>query len=297
MALSEQHFTSMPAESYTVVSNPVSIEHGDLNVLFSGESQTKPGHKLGPKVYDLYLLHHVLSGHGTFWQGDHAYPIGPGQSFLIRPESLVAYESDRAKPWRYRWIAFAGASSEEMLAAVGLSKAGGSPIIDTGASGKPAAYFRRMQRTFREGSPYAHIEAAGLLRLLFAEYGRALAVLQGEQPPRLGEESSALVQQVIRYLSTQYTEPVSIERMADTLGFNRAYLSRAFKRHTGMTPVNFLLKLRIDKARQLLRERKELTTQQIAASVGFQDPLYFSKQFRRFYGQPPSVYREEMRRV
>ncbi len=286
----------MPAESYTVVSNPVSIEHGDLNVLFSGESQTKPGHKLGPKVYDLYLLHHVLAGHGTFWQGDHAYAIGPGQSFLIRPETLVAYESDGAKPWRYRWIAFAGASSEEMLAAVGLSQMEGSPIIDTGASGKPAAYFRRVQRTFREGGPYAHIEAAGLLRLLFAEYGRALAAQQGEQPPRLGEENG-LVQQVIRYLSTQYTEPVSIERMADTLGFNRAYLSRAFKRHTGMTPVNFLLKLRIDKARQLLRERKELTTQQIAASVGFQDPLYFSKQFRRMYGQPPSAYREEMRRV
>ncbi len=286
----------MPAESYAVVSNPVSIEHGDLNVLFSGESQTKPGHKLGPKVYDLYLLHHVLSGHGTFRQGDRDYAIGPGQSFLIRPETLVAYESDLTKPWRYRWIAFAGASSEAMLAAVGLSKAGGSPIIDTGASGKPAAYFRRIQRTFREGSPYAHIEAAGYLRLLFAEYGRVLSA-QGEQQPRIGEETSALVQQVIRYLSTQYTEPVSIERMADTLGFNRAYLSRAFKRHTGMSPVNFLLKLRIDKARQLLRERKELTTQQIAASVGFQDPLYFSKQFRRFYGQPPSDYRKEMRRL
>ncbi|MBW7457649.1 helix-turn-helix domain-containing protein, partial [Paenibacillus sepulcri] len=70
-----------------------------------------------------------------------------------------------------------------------------------------------------------------------------------------------------------------------------------FKQHTGMTPVTFLLKLRLDKARQLLRERQELTTQQIAASVGLQDPLYFSKQFRRFYGLSPSAYREEMRRV
>jgi len=285
------------SESYTVVSNPVSIEYGDLNVLFSGESQTKPSHKLGPKVYDFYLLHHVLSGCGTFRQGEQEYRLTPGQSFLIRPETLVSYESDRAEPWRYRWVAFAGSSSEPMLAAVGLSGAGSGPIVDTGKSGKPAAYIRRIQRSFRDNTGYAHVEAAGLLRLLFAEFGRASAALHGEQSQRIGDEGSTLVEQVIRYLSAQYTEPVSIERMADTLGFNRAYLSRAFKRHTGMTPVGFLLKLRIDKARQLLRERKELTTQQIAASVGFQDPLYFSKQFRRMYGLPPSAYREEMRRM
>jgi len=285
------------SESYTVISNPVSIEYGDLNVLFSGESQTKPSHKLGPKVYDFYLLHHVISGYGTFRQREHEYRLAPGQSFLIRPETLVSYESDRIEPWRYRWVAFAGSSSESILAAVGLSGSDGEPVVDTGASGKPAAYIRRIQRSFRDNTAYAHVEAAGLLRLLLAEYGRARSAQLGEQPQRIGDEGSTLVQQVIRYLSTQYTEPVSIERMADTLGFNRAYLSRTFKRHTGMTPVSFLLKLRIDKARQLLRERKELTTQQIAASVGFQDPLYFSKQFRRMYGLPPSAYREEMRRM
>ncbi len=48
--------------TYSVVSNPVPNEHGDIYVLFSGESQTKPSHMIGPKVYDFYLMHHVLSG-------------------------------------------------------------------------------------------------------------------------------------------------------------------------------------------------------------------------------------------
>jgi AraC-like DNA-binding protein len=84
--------------------------------------------------------------------------------------------------------------------------------------------------------------------------------------------------------------------MAESLGYNRAYLSRLFKQHTKITPVTFLLKLRIDKARLLLRERLELTVEQIASSVGFHDPLYFSKQFRRWYGVSPTEYREQMKR-
>lgn len=280
--------------TYSVVSNPVSIEHRDLNVLFAGESQTKPGHRIGPKVYDFYLLHHVLSGSGTYSAGGKSHRLSAGESFLIEPEMLIEYEADRADPWRYRWVAFAGSQSAALVEAVGLSSV--RTTVNTGSSRKPAALLGRIQRCFRRSEPFAHMEAAGYLRLLFAEFGRALTPAD-EFEPRPEGEAALLVQRIVHYLSTQYTEQVSIELMAETLGFSRAYLSRVFKRRTGLTPVTFLLKLRVDKARQLLRERKELTVEQIAASVGFQDPLYFSKQFRRFYGMPPSGYREAMKRV
>jgi transcriptional regulator GlxA family with amidase domain len=68
-------------------------------------------------------------------------------------------------------------------------------------------------------------------------------------------------------------------------------LSRIFKQATQMSPVTFLLKLRIDKGRQLLRERTDLNVEQISASVGIQDALYFSRQFRRFYAMSPTEYR------
>jgi len=280
-------------ESYTVVSNPVPAAFGGLNVLFAGESQTKPNHRLGPKVYDFYLLHHVLAGKGVFACHGTDYGIGPGQSFLIEPQQLVRYASDEEEPWRYRWIAFSGDGAKELAAAAGLSAA--QPVADTGRSRRVGLLFLAVLRSFRSGDRFAHLEAAGLLQLIFAEYGKALQEsLPGPVNPE--EEGSALVEQVVRYLSTQYAEPVSMERMAGTLGFSRAYLSRVFKRHTGMTPVHFLLKLRIDKARQLLRQRGELTVEQIAASAGFQDPLYFSKQFRRICGVSPTAYREGMRR-
>ena len=76
------------------------------------------------------------------------------------------------------------------------------------------------------------------------------------------------------------------------LVYNRAYLSRIFKQETGLSPVTYLLKLRIDKSRQLLRERPDLSIEQVSASVGLPDALYFSKQFKRFHGEAPSLYRE-----
>jgi AraC-like DNA-binding protein len=280
--------------SYSVISNPVPNEHGDLYVLFAGESQTKPGHRIGPKVYDFYLMHHVLSGSGTFTCAGKQHELRAGHTFLIEPEQLIGYCSDESEPWHYRWIAFEGRQAAALTAAARLDAA--QPIIDTGANPRVGVLFRSIARSFRTGGPAANLRASGYLHLLFAEFGSALQE-PGEGIARAGSDGEGLVRQVIRYLSTQYAEPISIEMMADTLGYNRAYLSRVFKRSTGMTPVAFLLKLRVDKARQLLRERPELTVEQIAASAGFQDPLYFSKQFRRFYDQSPTAYREAMRRV
>lgn len=280
--------------TYTVVSNPVPSADDDLYVLFSGESQTKPGHRIGPKVYDFFLMHHVLSGEGAFTCAGEPHELKAGHSFLIPPEQLIGYAASEDDPWRYRWIAFEGRRAEALAVAVGLSAA--SPVIDTGRNRRIGALFHSVERALRQGGDFANVRASGYLQLLFAEFGSA-ARQPGGDDPRSGGDAEALARQMIRYMSTQYAEPISIERMAESLGYNRAYLSRLFKRQTGMTPVTFLLKLRIDKARQLLRERRELTVEQIAASVGLQDPLYFSKQFRRFYGQSPTSYREEMRKL
>ncbi|WJH37586.1 helix-turn-helix transcriptional regulator [Paenibacillus sp. CC-CFT747] len=79
--------------------------------------------------------------------------------------------------------------------------------------------------------------------------------------------------------------------MAQTLGYHRTYLSKIFKQQTGLSPMNFLLKIRMERARLLLE--KPLTIEQVASSVGFSDALYFSKQFKKWYGASPSDYRQE----
>ncbi|GGG82481.1 AraC family transcriptional regulator [Paenibacillus radicis (ex Gao et al. 2016)] len=278
---------------YTVASNPVMVPEAGTNVLFGGESQTKPAHRLGPKVYDFYLMHVVLSGKGVFECGGKRHELQTGDTFLIEPEQLVSYESDQADPWRYRWVAFTGPEAPGLVAAAGLSTA--QPVADNAANRRIPVLYNLIFNSFRLGGSSAPLKAAGYLHLLAAEYREAAQQAAGNSGLEAADGSERLLQQVIHYLSTQYAHPVSIEQMSESLGYNRAYLSRLFKRHTGVSPVTFLLKLRIDKARQMLRERDELTIEQIAASVGLQDSLYFSKQFRRFYGQSPTSYREAMR--
>lgn len=279
-------------ESYYVVSNPLRVGESDFTVLFAGESQTKPEHRLGPKVYDYYLIHYVISGRGVFSSHGEEYAIGAGDSFVIEPEQLISYVSDETDPWHYCWIAFRGVQAAKLVGEAGLTPA--NPIIHISRNRHVPVLFRQIQLALKSKKSNAQLKATGYLSLLLGEYCEALSA-----PMLTGlvteDESDRIVQQAIHYLSTQYAEPITIEMMAESLGYNRAYLSRMFKRHTKVTPVTFLLKLRVDKARLLLRERLELTIEQIAASVGFYDPLYFSKQFRRWYGVSPSEYRHQIK--
>lgn len=287
----------MQPDMYTVASNPVITgrENAPLNVLFAGESQTRPLHRLGPKVYDFYLMHIVLEGKGLFVCDGARHELRAGHTFLIEPEQLISYESDSDEPWRYRWVAFTGAHSAALVANAGFKSE--QQIVFTSDKRRTAILFRRIYETFRKGGTAADIEALGYLHLLLAEYKAVLHALSETHFRTSQADGDHLLQQVIHYLSTQYAHPVSIEQMAESLGYNRAYLSRLFKQRTGVSPINFLLKLRIDKARQMLRERSELTIEQISASVGLQDALYFSKQFRRLHGQSPTAYRKAMRSI
>jgi len=274
--------------TYRVVSNPVGYPTVGLKVLFAGESQTNPSHRIGPKVVDYYLLHHVMTGRGTFAMGDFEATLHPGDSFLIYPGQLVRYAADDEDPWHYRWVAFAGPGADDLVRETGFTAE--APVAHTGASLVPSKSCQAIFETFRERRESASLTATGHLHMLLGSLREASAET-AHSPPRPDSHHDELTRQVVGYLSTQYAEPITIEGMAETLGYNRAYLSRVFKKHTGLSPVTFLTKLRVDRARRLLRERPELTVEQIASSVGFLDALYFSKQFRRWYAQAPTEYR------
>jgi AraC-like DNA-binding protein len=276
-------------KGYSVSSNPYPELICDPHVLFAGVSQTLPGHVVGPKVLDYYLLHHVVSGRGVYRCGGQEFQLQAGDSFLIEPEQLVSYTADQEYPWHYHWVAFQGDKSAKLLSRIGFSSA--QPIAQDMNDRELYKLYQQIQTTFYNKNPFSPLEAAGNLLLLLSIYGEMLGTNVHNETALPETQAASTVRQAIHYLSTQYAEEITMETMAESLGYNRAYLSRLFKNHTGETPVTFLLKLRIDQARRLLREREDLTVEQIAFSVGFHDPLYFSKQFRRLQGLSPSQYR------
>lgn len=285
----------MTLSAYAVSPNPSIVERKGLHVLFAGESQTKPNHKLGPKLYDHYLLHHIIDGYGTFTTESRTYALGPGDAFLITPNQLVSYVSDPIKPWCYRWVAFKGGEAEALTMRAGFNL--NENVIHTADASIPEQALLRMYESFMNREPACDLIACGSLYLLMAHYANHHQDRRTAENTALKPENEAqhIVRQMIHMMNNQYAHPFTMEQMADNLGYSRAYLSRLFKQVTDVSPVTFLLKLRIDKGRQLLRERPDLSVEQIASSVGLTDPLYFSRQFRRFYQQSPTQYRAIIR--
>ncbi|MNJ51064.1 DNA-binding transcriptional regulator AraC [compost metagenome] len=236
----------MASESYYSAANPEGDSSSVLNILFAGASQTQAEHKLGPKVYNYYLLHFVEHGQGQFVNDSIVYRLQEGDCFLIHPNQLVSYASDPVTPWRYRWIAFSGVGAHELIESTGFT-----PQISVFTPGSDSAIPTMLSQVldaFRNHKLGSHLLSLGYLHLIMSE---AKETLLKDTPIPVGESVvQRIVKQMILYMSTQYAYPMSIEQMCHSLGYNRAYLSRIFRREMGVTPVSYLLKLRIEKSRQ-----------------------------------------------
>ncbi|RKN64447.1 AraC family transcriptional regulator [Paenibacillus ginsengarvi] len=277
----------MREDLYGVTINP-RPGAGEAVVLFAGNNRTPPLHRVGPHMLDYHLVHLVVSGQGSFSAGGRQYELRAGDCFFIAPGELAGYESDEADPWTYRWIGFRGTDVDYRLRELGIGP--DTPVVEAAGSRRLRALFSRTQEALRSGKPGCDLQAGAYLRLFFAELAdrRALAVaLEGEGPAEA--ELNRRIGLAIRFLALQYHRPVSVEELARETGYHRAYLSRMFKKATGLSPAQYLLKLRMERAKALLSE--PLTVAQIAASVGYADPFHFSKMFKKWHGSAPTELR------
>ena len=95
------------------------------------------------------------------------------------------------------------------------------------------------------------------------------------------------------YLINNYSSITSINDISDKFGFTNEYLSKIFKKHIGETPLKYITKIRINKAKQLLLNQPELEIKKIGELVGYKDAFYFSRVFKSNVGLYPSDYREQ----
>lgn len=270
--------------NYSVAVNP-QPPLAELSVLFSGQSQTEPNHRVGPQVLDYYLIHYIQSGHGKFTCRDQVYSLRAGDSFVIHPGELVSYHADEFAPWCYRWVAFTGEQAGQLVEQVGLSTE--HPTITVQEIDRLEWLFAEIQRVLKIGHANCSLRSDGYLRLILAEYQEGHP---SHQQSRAKSEAELQVEKAIRWLTLQYARPLTISELARDIGYHRTHLSKLFKDHTGYSPQQYLLKIRMERAADLLQQ-EDMTIQHIASSVGYTDALYFSRQFKQWYGVSPSAYR------
>lgn len=109
---------------------------------------------------------------------------------------------------------------------------------------------------------------------------------------RLTPEQRRIVSQVIDYINNNYSIRLSAEEIASKMFFNRNYLSKLFKTHTGLSIREFVKKIRLEQAMKLLRET-DLTIVRISRECGFSDIKNFYTAFESFTGCTPKNYRDK----
>ncbi len=141
----------------------------------------------------------------------------------------------------------------------------------------------------------------GQRRVLFRNKGvlsddeavnEALSVTKGEM--MLPPGTSAIVKKAVAFLNAHYTSPLTRWQVAQSVNASEDYLSRVFRRELGLTPWEYLTRLRIQRAKELLMTGAD-SVAVVGARVGFPDPAYFSRVFKKITGSTPQAFREGFR--
>ncbi len=259
----------------------------DLDLYYCGTESCAPGHAFGPGYKDHHKIHYIHEGRGTFTMFGQSYSLGPHEAFLIYPETLAYYEADREDPWRYSWVAFDGLNSKVYLDRIGFSPR--TPVI---TCNNAEAIERDIAELLRcsEFDMNRDVRLIGLLYVLFS------TMIADRCPPVRTGEINDYIAKAVRFIEKNYTQELRVEQVAEYVCLERKYFSKLFKEQTGMSPKEFLIHFRMRKARALMRN-PEIPIGQVSASVGYKDPLLFSRIFKAHNGYSPRAFRDSPRAV
>jgi len=132
----------------------------------------------------------------------------------------------------------------------------------------------------------------GLLYLLLASRMERSEGTRAAGDP--SDRKDRYIRQATEFLAMNYSRRVSVADLSRHLGLDRSYLGGLFRARTGHSPQQYLLRLRMEKAAALVVE-SDLPIAAIARSVGYEDPLLFSRMFRKVKGQSPVGFRKVAR--
>lgn len=263
-------------------------DSADLCLIYCGWEQCDPGHRYGPNMRSSYVLHIVRGGKGILEINNQKYVLTKGDAFLISPDVEAWYEADATDPWSYMWVGFTGYRAQEYAEHAGFTKR--APLRKIECDNELNNYIDGMLEA-HQLSYTDELKRNGYLLLFFSalmEDYKKMVPGMNRQPSYPG---SVYVKHAMEYMAYHYREKIRINELADYIGVNRSYLTSSFKKAIGCSPQEYLVNLRMEKAKAMLRN-SNMQINGIAAAVGYTDQLAFSKIFKQHFGVSPKTYRE-----
>ncbi|GMA70660.1 AraC family transcriptional regulator [Leuconostoc litchii] len=260
---------------------------------FAGVSKTFASHSSGPLKRSNYLIHIVLAGHGTYFTSNQKYTLSAGDFFLVRPNETIFYQADLNDPWHYAWISIGGDETTQLIEHFSPFK--NNRYIFSCSNIKQYLQLIIKTLTLTDQKPKSELQlnqiSSTFLELLMDENGLEVNSSRQEISHQLMSEYTKLA---LTYINNNFTYNTSINDIATAIKINRSYFSRLFQRDLGISPKQFLLRMRINEACQLL-QTTQLSINQIAEKVGFSNASIFGHSFTQFIHETPSAYRKRRR--
>lgn len=254
-----------------------------LALAYIGKEDCAAGWTFGPYVREKYVIHLIAKGKGRYRVNNTEYELTEGQMFAIYPGVETTYQADSEDPWSYYWIGFTGYRASVTLDAIGFTKA--KPIV-TIDNYEPICSAVDAILDVRKMTPGDALKRTGGLYLILSHM---VDNSRDARPVRYYAQTR-YVNMAAELIAESYNKRVRISEIADKVGINRSYLTNIFKREMNMSPQEFLINFRLEKAAEMLRESEE-PVGSIASAVGYTDALTFSKAFKQKYSVTPTEFR------
>ena len=236
-------------------------------------------------AFQNYVIHFVLRGQGQVEINRQVFQVGPNQGFVIRRGDHARY-FPLDKAWEYRWIGLSGSDFDQYI---------GQSLLDHQRyfSYEPQmACFNVLNQVIdlcfqQKNLAYREILLKSLCYQFLYEICREFP---NTDHPIITSQTKNYEEIAYDYILNNFQHPITIQDVAHYVGISRSYLYKLFKLRYQTSPQSLLMTRRMEYASYLLGHT-QLTINEIANAVGYDDQLLFSRTFKRYYQQSPSHYR------
>lgn len=230
---------------------------------------------------DQYILIYCVDGKGIIEVDGKTYSIKKAEAFCIPRGKRHKYYADNQDPWSILWVHFKGENTKYFP----LDECRTVQINSKYSENRMAVFFnlifRVLERNYTMGN---FIYLSQVLSLLLAE------VYYREKV----DESSVQdkhVTMVIRFMYKNLTKQLTLEKISREVDLSKSYLNSIFKEQTGRSPVDFFLHLKMQEACKLLQST-DMYIYEVSTKMGYTDPYYFSRIFKKVVGVSPKEYKK-----
>lgn len=233
-----------------------------------------------------YCIQYVIRGKGHYFTNNRLHSLKTGTLWLLPKKQYHYYMAKREDPYEYYWIHLDGTGAERFLKKIGLTES--NPVIHNLNSPEIMHTFINLIEIAKKENVNAHYILSSLHSLLYA-IEEAVEISKNKKIP---VQKDTAIDDTIMYIKENYQKNISLDDLAQIARLDKMYLVKKFKKHTKLTPIQFLIQYRISQSCNLLHSPMSIT--EIALSCGFNTVGNYLRRFKDFLGITPTQYRENI---